>query len=73
MLRNLLRGGGMRYLHGEDERPPAVTPVRRLRVEPLLSFSHETGFEDVAAAAVLTEQPVVQVHALPSCLEVQRH
>lgn len=35
--------------------------------------SHEVRLEDVATAAVLPEQPIIQIHFQTSCLEVQSH
>lgn len=44
-----------------------------IRTELSVGVSHEVRLEDVATAAVLPEQPVVQIHFQTSCLEVQSH
>lgn len=61
------------YLDSEDDGLVVVLCLRHLRIKPLVCVSHEAGLQDVAAAAVLTEQPVVQIHAFTCCLEVQRN
>lgn len=44
-----------------------------LWAELSVSVPHELRFEDVAAAAVLPEEPIVQIHFQTGCLEVQSH
>lgn len=44
-----------------------------LRVEVGRGAAQETGFQDVATAAVGEEAALVQVHLFAGCLEVQSH
>lgn len=60
-------------LYGQAE-GPVVPPILRLLWTKLgVAVSHEIRLEDVATAAILPEQPIVQIHFQTSCLEVQGH
>lgn len=61
------------HLYGQPERLVARLRLRPLWTELSVGVSQEVGFEDEAAAAVLPEQAVVQVHLQSGCLEVQSH
>lgn len=61
------------YLYGEDDRSVAIPFVGRLRVKSFVGLSHESGLQDVSTAAILTKQSVIQIHPLPSSLEIQRN
>lgn len=65
--------GAVPDLDGQAQWSVVSLLLRLIWVEYYVGVAQEVGLENVAAAAVLRKEPVVQVHFQTGCLEVQSH
>ena len=60
-------------LYGQAEWFVVVTLLWSIWTELSVGVSHEVRLEDVSTAAILPEQPIIQIHFQTSCLKIQSH